>query len=151
MNIPDELAKIAEKIHGLDDPGKINALLADYVRMATEFCARERKKLKYFSPTKQRIKRLQLIDIENKVEQIKQRLHFHEEQYEAEKQQNAELDRLLDEGMEASAKIYVEFKYNLPDKLEEFEKTVLEPLTPDLREEFFALVARFEAERKEKE
>ena len=64
-----------------------------------------------------------------------------------ESRKNAEISKLLDEGMENIEKLYIIIKHQIPHLFEEFKKTVFESFTPEMEQEFHERIAHLEATR----
>ena len=156
-DLADELQELAGKFDSwTDDEAREQVKI--FIEKAIEFTKSRRKMMKYYSPTRQRIVRLQLIDMDNQIAQLRQRFRIFEDECEKEKTKDAEekikdaeVSQLIEQGMEATEQIYIELKNNLPEKFEEFRQTVIEPMPPELKQEFYDRVAAREAEMKKDE
>lgn len=151
-DLADELDELAEKFGELDDDDEARELVKIFIERAIELRNREQKKMKYYSPTRKRIARLQLIDLENQIAQLRQHFRLFEDECEKEKEKDAEISRLCEQGLETMQQIYIELKNNLnTEKFEEFVQTVIEPMPHEFRQEFMEGVAKREAEMKKSE
>lgn len=145
-DLADELQELADKFDSLADDDEIREQVKVFIEKAIAFRNSRQKMMKYYSPTKQRILRLQLIDIDNQIAQLRQHFRLFEDECEEEKRKDAEVSHILEQGMETTEQIYIELKNNLPEKFEEFRQTVIEPMPPELKQEFYDRVAAREAE-----
>jgi dsDNA-specific endonuclease/ATPase MutS2 len=152
-NLPDDINELFNEIENREYPPdeeyfKFKAELEHWI----EFRNRLAKKIKYLSPTKQRIKRLQLIDFDNKIAQAKQGLKkFYESSQEVERAEEKEtlrsklIDRALNIAERASEKLYVIIKHRKPHLFEEFHKISTQDMTPEELQEFNARIKHLEA------
>jgi hypothetical protein len=148
-DLADELEELASNFNSwTDDEARENVKI--FIERAIELRNRQQKMMKYYSPTKQRIVRLQLVDMDNQIAQLRQHFRLFEDECEKEKSKEAEVSELLEQGMETAEQIYIELKNNLPEKSEEFRQSVIEPMPPELKQEFYDRVAAREADTKEK-
>lgn len=145
-DLADELEKLADKFDSSADDDEAREQVKIFIEKAIEFRNSQQKKMKYYSPARQRISRLQLIDIDNQIAQLRQHFRLFEDECEEEKRKDAEISQILEQSIETTEQIYIELKNNLPEKFEEFRQTVIEPMPPELKKEFYARVAAREAE-----
>lgn len=110
------------------------------------------KKIKYLSPTKQRIKRFQLVDFDNKIAQAKKALKkYYESCQQVERVEEKEtlrsklIDRALNIAERATEKLYIIIKHQKPHLFEEFHQITTQDLTPEELHEFNERINKLEA------
>lgn len=152
-NMPDDITELFNEIENKEYPPdeeylQFKAELEHWI----EFRNRLAKKIKYLSPTKQRIKRLQLIDFDNKIAQAKKGLRkFYESCQQVEKEEEKEtlrsklIDRALNIAERAGEKLYIIIKHQKPHLFEEFHKISTQDMTPEELQEFNERIAHLEA------
>jgi chromosome segregation ATPase len=150
-DLADEIQALADRINNPENSDEeVLEICATMVEKLTEFRNRLAKKMKYSSPTKQRILRLQVIDIENQIEQYKQKIKTFREACEKEArtiaEQGEELDELFEQTDLQVAKMYIIAKHQMPkDFFDGLHASIVDNLTPELVQEFYERVAHLEA------
>ena len=99
---------------------------------------------KDMTPEQRRAVQEPLKTLNESIESLEKYLAETYEAYQKERRIEKEKEKAIDRGMRAAQVIYITIKHRQPEKLEEFTK-VLEPLSPEEREEFFDGVAILEA------
>lgn len=89
-----------------------------------------------------------LAELSRAIENLEQRLADEYERYQAEKRKESEISAHINRGMEAVENLFIHFKNNVPHRFKEFEKIVIQGMTPEEVEEFYDRVAIREAEMK---
>lgn len=152
-NLPDDINELFNEIENKEYPPdeeyfQFKAEIEGWI----EWRNRLAKKIKYLSPTKQRIKRLQLIDFDNKIAKAKKALiAFYKAGQQVERIEEKQIlrskliDRALDIAERASEKLYVIIKHQKPHLFEEFHKIATQDLTPEELREFNERIKHLEA------
>jgi UDP-galactopyranose mutase len=145
------LDEIEKRFAGEDDEYKT---AVKQFKDALEFRNRFAKKVKYSSPAKKRILKLQLVDLDNKLEQLKQGFDkYHgacqkEEQIMTEHRQK--MDELFDEQDTQLEKIYIIAKHKMPKTFfEGLHAKMFESITLEMQEEVLKRVSFLEETRLE--
>ncbi len=112
------------------------------------------KLLKYISPHKRAKKKLQLDALDKKIEEAEKKVNRYrevcsEEGGNIENYNQRRLDAAFAKAQEAHERIYLVYKHLHPHLLEEFTKIAAEGYDSEELEEFFANIARREAEELE--
>ena len=85
-----------------------------------------------------------LLEMDKIIDGLEQKLAEDYERYQTEKTKEAEISDKIREGWEASKRLYIMTKHQMPHLLESFTEC-LDPLSPEQREKFFDEVAILEA------
>jgi Fic family protein len=153
--LADEVQALADRLQNPDNSDEdVLEICTKMVEKLCEFRAHLVKKMKYSSPTKQKILRLQIIDLENQIEQYKKEVKNFRSICEKETLEITEQEKKLDELFEDTdlqiAKMYIIAKHQMPkDFFEGLHRSIVDNLTPELVEEFYERVAHLEATRLE--
>lgn len=118
----------------------------------TEFRNRLTKKMKYSSPTKARILRLQIVALDNQIAQYKQHFSKYQNSWEEEKRVIAEHEQKMDELFEdldtQLEKMYIIAKHQMPKEFfEELQAKMFANITLEMRDEFLKRIAFLEETR----
>lgn len=144
---------ILNKIEELDEEEnddvyieKQNALIVEF----TEERERLAKKIKYSSPTKQRILRIQLVDLDNKLESLKRGLKefesLNEEEKRVKKNHEKKMDDLFAKADRHLEKIYIVAKHSAPKHFfDQLHQTIMSGLPPEEQKDFLDRIAHLEA------
>ena len=123
-----------------DDYNEKSAQLVKFIETREKIQAA----FKDMTPEQRRAVQEPLKTLNESIESLEKYLAETYEVYQKKHRAEEEQENLLDKGMRAAQEIYITLKHRKPEKLEEFTK-VLEPLSPEEREEFFDGVAILEA------
>ena len=109
--------------------------------------ARERysTQMKDLPPHAQAEGRMQLGKFDQSIDELETLLAAEYERHQSAKAKEAQLAEKVAEAWEASKRIYLMVKHQTPHLLESYTKQVLDPMPPDLREEFLDEAAILEA------
>lgn len=149
--LADELNELVAKIENSADNNDEEDIenFNLFLEKTIELRNRLEKKMKYSSPTKKRILRLQIIDLDNRIAQYKHGFKDFKGKCEEEKQvkakKKAELDKLFDEADLKVAKMYIIAKYQAPKSFfNGLHHSIVDNLPPELVKEFYERVAYLE-------
>jgi len=153
-NLPDDLKELFDEIdQSIYEDDEDYKEFAAKLKETIENRARFVKKMKYSSPTKQRFQRIQLVDLDNKIEQIKRKMKEYRESYQTERREEEkealrekQLDELFEQTDLHLAKMYIIAKHQMPkDFFEGLHASIVDNLPPELVQEFYERVAQLEA------
>lgn len=150
--LPDDLteilANIDKKVYAPDEEYlQIKAELEKWVEWRNQMA----KKMKYLSPTSQKIKRLQLVQFDNLIAQAKQKLKlFYEACQNKERADekvelhDKKMNQHFDELDKYSNRLYIIIKHEKPHLFEEFHRISTQGMTAEELQEFYKHIAYLE-------
>lgn len=148
-----EIVDLAIKLQDLTDDDNDEQDIKNFnlfLEKSLEFRNLLEKKMKYSSPTKKQILRLQVIHLDNEIAQMKQKfkgfVEICEKQARIKAKYEKKLDKFLEQGESEMAKLYIIAKYHLPKAYhEELHVRLVENLTPEQVREFYKRVEHLDA------
>ena len=151
LQLKEAIAEIEENAYEDDDEfvKRIEAELEKY----RQFRATQVKMLKFTSPHHRAKKKFQIGVIDKQIQQAERKLREYKNNHlnkdgkvEKENPNQEKLDAAFAKAQEAHERIYILYKHTQPHLIEDFTKIAADGYTPEELEEFFANIARREAE-----
>lgn len=146
----DQVDEIQRKIElSKNDDAKVIGYMYEFMEKYIDFRNRQMKMMKFYSPTKQRIVKLRLVEMDNMFAQFKHKLRDFENSCEEELKAKAEreeaLNRHFEKAERISEKLYIIIKHQSSKELfDKFHDVVTQDMTSEELNEFLERIDHLE-------